>query len=212
MYRKILLPTDGSPGSRNAERHALSLAKTYDAELHVLYVINDETYRVGSKMSDEAKERGEEVLDMISEDASDSGIVTVTEIRAGKPHQTILDYIEKEDADMVVMGTNARRGLKKLFLGSVTEKVIQQSKIPVVTVNINKQRVGDAETAIEIAIKHLEKEGYTGVEIEDTVHKEFVREDDKSVEDSWKVKAESDSGNVVVDIDIKTGEVQIREN
>jgi nucleotide-binding universal stress UspA family protein len=61
-------------------------------------------------------------------------IETVCEIRVGNPHQIILDYAERHDIDVIVMGTHGREGLDRYLLGSVAEKVVRMSDVPVVTV------------------------------------------------------------------------------
>ncbi len=98
-------------------------------------------------LREEHRERAQTILDETTERFE--GIDTEAVLRVGKPHQIILDYAAKHDIDLVVMGTHGRTGLDRYLLGSVTEKVVRMSDVPVVTVREN------AETAPE---EDLERE------------------------------------------------------
>lgn len=161
MYENILFPTDGSEGSRAAMEHARNLAVTYDATVHVLYVVDTPHEGLGGdpqaetspgmvghpeggtggmtgdrstieEIREAMETQGQELVEGVSEQMGD--VDTVTAVRGGDPHQAILDYAETEDADMIVMGTHGRTGLDRYLIGSVTEKVVRLSDTPVVTI------------------------------------------------------------------------------
>ncbi len=137
MYDTILFPTDGSDGADSALIHALDLAEIHGASLHAVYVV-DTTY-AGSGAAevttvDSLREASERVLDQTVDLATDRGVEIETETREGEPYREIIDCAEAVDADVVVMGTHGRRGLDRFLLGSVTEKVVRMSSVPVLTV------------------------------------------------------------------------------
>jgi len=139
MYEQILLPTDGSEGTRGAVEHAINLATTYDATLHTIYVVDT---NVGIDASvpgtlDTLEEAGENAIDDVIQQAEAAGVKTTEGVVAqGTPHQAILDYIDEHDIDLVVMGTHGRTGLDRYLLGSITEKVVRLSDAPVLTVRM----------------------------------------------------------------------------
>ncbi|MFB6159184.1 MAG: universal stress protein [Candidatus Nanohalobium sp.] len=137
MYDKILVPTDGSEGAEVAVEHAIDLAKKYDAELHAVYVVD---VRAGSaadmwaNLLSEFEEIGEEATEGIKTRAREAGVKAVAEVVRGIPHREINDYAGENSVDLIVMGTHGRSGLDRILLGSVTEKVVRTSEIPVLTV------------------------------------------------------------------------------
>jgi nucleotide-binding universal stress UspA family protein len=139
MYDRILVPTDGSDGTRGAVEHAIDLANTYDAALHAIYVVDT---NVGIDASaagalDALKQAGEDAIDEVAQRAEAAGVDTIEGVVAqGTPHQAILDYVDEYDVDLVVMGTHGRTGLDRYLLGSVTEKIVRLSDAPVLTVHM----------------------------------------------------------------------------
>lgn len=77
---------------------------------------------------------GEEIVEEIVQKAEERGIEADQIVIRGIPRQEINDYAEEENADLVVMGSHARKGLERMLLGSVTEKVLRTSERPVLTV------------------------------------------------------------------------------
>lgn len=135
MYDDILFPTDGSSAASVAFEHAINQAEAFDSTLHVLFVANT-TYQdmgaTGSLSVADLRENGQQVLDDIEQRASDAAVVIKTHIEEGDPHKQILSYTDK--MEMIVMGTRGRSGIDRYLLGSVTEKVVRTSDIPVFTV------------------------------------------------------------------------------
>ncbi len=138
MYDRILFPTDGSDGTAAALEHAIDIASTYDATLHVLYVI-EETYPVlkaGTPDTLEALEaEGERALEDARTRAKGAGLESIRgTVAGGSPYRQILAYVDEHDIDVIVMGTHGRRGIDRYLLGSVTEKVVRTAECPVLTV------------------------------------------------------------------------------
>ncbi|WP_254839167.1 universal stress protein [Natronomonas marina] len=138
MYERILFPTDGSEGAEAALEHAIDHAVTYDAALHVLYVVEENVpvLEAGDvTLLDALEAEGERILEAASERATAAGVGTVqATVGGGSPYRTILEYAEDNDIDLIVMGTHGRRGIDRFLLGSVTEKVVRTADCPVVTV------------------------------------------------------------------------------
>lgn len=137
MYEKILFPTDGSDGSNAALEHAIDLAKRYDATLQGLYVGDQRSYAGIAGDMDREKIReaqeslGNEALEAVVSAAESDGIDVETVRSIGLPAEEIIETIRAEGADLVVMGTQGRTGVKRALLGSVAESVVRQSPVPV---------------------------------------------------------------------------------
>jgi len=162
MYSDILYPTDDSEGSAAARENVRDLAEKYDATVHVLYVVDtsdviggmaddhqpehdsamsggregDDTGMAGSRIPSEAVQQDvlEQAERIVEETAAQLGdIETETVVAHGAPHEAILDRAA-EGIDIIVMGTHGRTGLERYLLGSVAEKVVRLSDVPVLTV------------------------------------------------------------------------------
>lgn len=137
MYDDVLLPTDGSDAADAAVPHAIELADRYGARLHVLYVADTTEYSTVTfedDVVDPLEQEGQEVIDEVAEEATDQHVEAVGAVLKGGAYETILKYVDDEGVDVVVMGTHGRRGLDRALLGSVTERVVRTSDVPVLTV------------------------------------------------------------------------------
>jgi len=145
MYSDILLPTDGSDGIETVTEHAGSLAQQHDATVHVLSVADTrnrfESPSVGlsAEAWDEAEaERAQQAVDeAVAALPADVSVDRVT--TSGVPHGEILDHAETADVDIIVMGTHGRTGIDHYLIGSIAERVVRQSPVPVLTVRIGEQ-------------------------------------------------------------------------
>lgn len=144
---KILWPTDFSSSAEKALPHVTSLVKQYGAEIHILYVIEDIAHHE-SWYGEFDKKRIEELmewfdksarkrLDQVCEKYLDGCPLYVKHVAVGDPAQEILKLIDKEKVDMVVMASHGQKGNYRF--GSVTEKVLKSSPVPVTTVPIEPQ-------------------------------------------------------------------------
>lgn len=149
MYEKILVPTDGREGMAAVTEHALNLAELSGATLHVLYVVDDRAY---SSVPDEARERVREALEddglsatkAVAERCLDRGIEVTREIRWGDPTTAVVSYAVENGIDLIVMGTRGKTGFERYMLGSVAEKVVRASPVPVLTVYVGDDADGES--------------------------------------------------------------------
>jgi nucleotide-binding universal stress UspA family protein len=144
MYDRILVPTDGSPGSRAVIEHAVELAAIHEATLHALYVVNTASYASFSMEStwegigDMLREEGTEALEAVESIAGDR-VPVETEVMEGSPSRKIVRYAEREGCDLIAMGTHGRGGIDRLLLGSVAERVVRSAEVPVLTVRVGSE-------------------------------------------------------------------------
>lgn len=139
MYERILLPTDGSENAERAVERAIDLATTYDADLHLLYVVDVKhmtSATAENLMHEKLEQTGQTAIDDITDHAEQAGIAVNSVVVPGTPAREILTYTEDNDIDIIVMGTRGRTGFDRLLLGSVTEKVVRLSDTPVLTVSM----------------------------------------------------------------------------
>ncbi|EMA56064.1 universal stress protein [Halococcus thailandensis] len=143
MYDRILLATDGTVASENASSHAIELAATHDAELHALYVVDENIYTAysGDEYLDSAEgpehgltEHGRETLEAVRTDAEDRGIEVTTTVQHGNPVETITDYADEHDTNLIVLGTKHRSAEYRALLGSVTDRVLRLTSHPALVV------------------------------------------------------------------------------
>lgn len=135
-WNNVLLAVDGSRYSEMASNRAISLAQTYGQELNVLSVVDvpAEAYAEApdfiEKMVDNARETAEVVENM----AKSAGLRSQSFVREGEAHKKIIDLAKKLESSIICMGSHGRTGLRRLLMGSVTEKVIGSAPCPVLVV------------------------------------------------------------------------------
>ncbi|WP_416839120.1 universal stress protein [Haloferax sp. DFSO52] len=134
MFDHILVPTDGSDHAAHAAEYAVDLAAMYGAALHVLYVVDVRTSHADTAPDDETETRGETAVGKIASLAANRDVPVETEIRVGLPHEIIVDYEAERDIDLVVMGTHGSSGIERYLIGSVAERVVRLSDVPVMCV------------------------------------------------------------------------------
>jgi universal stress protein A len=126
---RILLPTDFSEFSGEATKYACALAEQFDAELHVLHVLE------GQEIGDpELREFAEGELKEVLAPTWEEGRKVVKAMAEGPTFVEIIRYGREHDIDLIVMGTHGRSGLAHVLLGSVAERVVRKSPCPVLTV------------------------------------------------------------------------------
>lgn len=137
VFDQILFPTDGGEGADVVLDHVLDVAAAYGSTVHLLYVADtarDSVVQVRGDVVDVLEREGEQVVERAADRASERGVTTLTEVLQGDPYQTIVDYAGTRAIDLIAMPTHGRRGLERFLLGSITERVVRQSDVPVLTI------------------------------------------------------------------------------
>ncbi len=129
-FEKILVATDGSIYSELASREAISIAKRINGSLVVLSVAK----------KDENLTVAKESVNMISKTAEKEGIKAEVLTLKGTPFEIIVNTAEQKNAGLIVVGSHGRSGIEKLFMGSVTERIIGHTGQPVLVVVAKKSR------------------------------------------------------------------------
>ena len=134
-FEKILNPVDGSDHSRNATRHAITLARQFNSKIILLHchnrfpVILSEPYF--QQAINEIMKASETLVQPYEQMLEESGVNYEVRILEGLPGSTIADVVRIEKIDLVVMGSRGVSDFEGLFLGSVAHQVLHKSDCPV---------------------------------------------------------------------------------
>ena len=208
MYDRILLPTDGSEVAEAAAAHAVALAAATGATLHVLSVVDAEAIGIVTPVALDVDEvrtslrrAAEEATAAVAEAAESAGVDVVEAVEVGVPDEEIRDYAAANDVDLVVMGTHGRGGVDRFLLGSVTERVVRGSAVPVLAVPpAGADPVLTAEDAIDRARVAVEAEGGEPGPLREEPYRERT---------TWVVPLElAGGGSVNVHVDAASGAVR----
>ena len=143
MFKHILVPVDGSETSMAAIGKAAGLAKAFGAQVTAVYVIDPYPFTgVGADFAygqDQylraAKAEAETALGQVREQMQKDNVpVQVHLVESHAAWRGILEAAESAKADLIVMGSHGRRGLEKLVLGSVAQRVLSGASMPVLVV------------------------------------------------------------------------------
>jgi nucleotide-binding universal stress UspA family protein len=153
MYKKILLPTDGSENSKRANKHALWIADKSNANIIIMYVTEPHFPELATglplstlptpdeRFYEEIRNEGHQIIENFKQELEDvqcKGICKNTNLKSiiteGKPSNEIVNILDKENIDLVVMGASGRHGLDRFVIGSVTERVVRNAKKPVMVI------------------------------------------------------------------------------
>ncbi len=144
MYAKILVPVDGSDTSILGLNEAIKIAKIHGSQLCLLHIVNefvfDYSFSPGlyaDRVIDSLRVRGQEILDQMASLARQQGLhpeCVLVESIGGAAGNLIVDQANKWSADLIVMGTHGRRGIRRFALGSDAEEVLRSATVPVLVV------------------------------------------------------------------------------
>jgi len=153
MYKKILVPVDGSETSLLGLQHAILLAKDQGAALRLLHVVHDYLVAEGrhglarsGELLKELREQGKTILNDAAGSARKQGVEVDTEAvetPMGPVGAAIAEYAQQWPADLIVIGTHGRRGIRRLVLGSDAEYVVRTTPVPVLLVRGSKSAPKD---------------------------------------------------------------------
>ncbi len=144
--RRILIPIDYSDNSKAALAYGAELAVTFGASLDIVHVWDRPTYVTDAVMVQRPGEAHKPIGELIRENAQKdmnefissttlpSGVATQTRLLSGDPAATLIAELKKGEHDLVVLSTHGRTGFAHLLLGSIAEKLVRLSSVPVLTV------------------------------------------------------------------------------
>ncbi|MEW6681484.1 MAG: universal stress protein [Nitrospirota bacterium] len=135
----ILVPTDFSEHSRPALSYAEMLAKTFDAKIVLVHVIDTVSFAVAesvqwTELYPRLAEKIQPMLDGLIRESERKGVSAVGRVTEGVPYDQIVKAAEAANADLIVIGTHGRTGMRHVLLGSVAERVVRLAPCPVLTV------------------------------------------------------------------------------
>jgi len=148
MYKKILVPIDGSDCSLLGLDEAIKLAKESGATLRIAHAVNEFFVDVGygaaiytPQVIDSLRAAGTAILNSAASRAKEKGVIPETALLGqlgSRVSDLILEQAADWRADLIVMGTHGRRGLSRLALGSDAEMVLRAANVPVLLVRAAK--------------------------------------------------------------------------
>jgi nucleotide-binding universal stress UspA family protein len=143
-YRRILVAVDGSPAAAKGLREAIRLAKAQNARLFILHVVNKfyvyasmEGAGLAADLPAMLREGGKRILAKAEAAAQKGNIrptILMRETVGGPTADPILREAQRQRADLIVLGTHGRRGLRRLVMGSDAEQVVRTARVPVLLV------------------------------------------------------------------------------
>lgn len=144
VYHKIMIATDGSESVRKAVQMGIEIAKLSGADAYAVYVVAPAAYSVRDfgwekSLRDFLHAQGEKAITFVEDEGKSQGVKVKPVLLEGNPANRILEFAENEGIELIVMGTLGRTGLDKFLLGSVSEKVVRHSKIPVMVVREDQE-------------------------------------------------------------------------
>ncbi|MFC7157907.1 universal stress protein [Halomarina halobia] len=140
MYRRILIPTDGSREAARGVEHGLALAEEHGSDVHALFVVDEhvhgDTPALGSfeLAIEEIEEEGWRIVEGIGRQAEGRDLDAECHCVRGTPDRAIIDYAMRNDVDLIVMGKRGASGVEPPHIGSVTDRVLRLSRVPVLPV------------------------------------------------------------------------------
>ena len=138
--QKILIPIDGSDYSMRAAEYGISIAKMFNAQISVVYVIDEIVLNQVPKIVDrenvepELKKDGQRYINYALGLAEKEGVKHDSLTAKGIPFEQIVNLAKELNVDLIVMGTYGRKGAERILIGSVAERVIEYSQCPVLVI------------------------------------------------------------------------------
>ena len=139
MFKKILVPLDGSELAEKALKHAHALARALHAEVVLLSVVvfitqDFDVIPMEGAVSEEAIADAKRYLERAAGDLRRLGLKVTTRVKSGRVADTIIEYSEKHAVDLIVMSTHGRTGAARWLTGSVADRVVHKGQVPVLLV------------------------------------------------------------------------------
>ncbi len=140
---RILFPVDLTENSDKLVPYVVQMLQKFDAQVNILFVVRVFQYFTSINVppmsihvfENELLENARSKMEEFKSRHFGDLIPVSAEVLLGEPSETILSYIDDHQIDMVVMGTHGRKGIDRVIFGSVAERVIKTSPVPVLVVN-----------------------------------------------------------------------------
>ena len=153
MFRRILVPVDGSRTSDSGLKTAIRMARDEKAALMLLHVVDESVLALSGEYSGAAymdrlmadmREGGRKIIAAASAAAKKQGVtaktVLIESVGPGRVADIIVQQARKLRADAIVIGTHGRRGISRMVMGSDAEEVVRNSRVPVVLVKGERRK------------------------------------------------------------------------
>ncbi len=141
MFEKILIGLDGSTLAEQVIPYAIEQAVNFDSRVVLLRVIGNEAVAAPARATASylqamaiEEDKAHKYLEGIEVSFRERGIVTEVAVIQGEPSDTLISYAEQNGADLIILATHGYGGLKRLVLGSVADRVIRETKQPVLAI------------------------------------------------------------------------------
>jgi len=142
-FKKILFPVDLSESSANIVPYVQALAKKFESQIHLLFVARTYHYFTNMYVPSSSIIQFETEVIMGSQKRLDEFIsqffsefpTTQKYVVAGDPAEQIISFITDNQIDLIIMGTHGRKGMEKIIFGSVADRVVKTSPVPVMVIN-----------------------------------------------------------------------------
>ena len=139
--KKVLVPIDFSDYSKSALKYAVNFAKSFNAEIILVYVVEPVIYPPDFSMGQiampsintEWDDRAKDELQKLAKSEIIGAVKVKTIIKTGKPFVEIIETAKEENVDLIIIATHGRSGVEHILFGSTAEKVVRKAPCPVLT-------------------------------------------------------------------------------
>ncbi len=132
MYRRVILPTDGSEESMKGVEEGMKLASFLEVPVTAIHVVELGELHISEKMEKALRRSGEKILDEVGSLANEMDVEIEKKIFNGTPYKRISEYAEEDD--VIYISSHGSSGFKDIFLGSTTDRLLKHAKCTVATV------------------------------------------------------------------------------
>ena len=142
MYKRVLLPLDGSKLAERALPHAIAQAQGFGARLVLLRVAETIPHAPGVSAADLERVKrqivtwAQEYLERVTEQVQEQGVQVESAIVEGRPNVEITRFAEASSIDLIVLSSRGRSGFSRWLLGSVADRVVRGATVPVLLVRV----------------------------------------------------------------------------
>jgi len=125
MYRRVILPTDGSDLAMEGVREGMKLAAALEVPATAIYVIEMKNIRISEKIKESLKETAKRSLKQVEVLAEEMDVELESKMMKGEPYEEICEYAQEDD--VIYISSHGMSGFRELFLGSTTNRILQHA-------------------------------------------------------------------------------------